>query len=285
MGTLLKVSNADFSENGIEIIAGPQTEQNLIPTFQANMMPLGTYAVITNSNLQQGSGYTRISSNKVTIPTGAYILAFKPKTGFYINVAAWNGASAKGTAATGALATVGGWSWVTANRPVAVYLNYYEDWVVSIRYTDDVTTFASNSLVDYMEYIKLISMPTDPIERVKAVLEAYYFIGVVYSGAVVTGVPTGANAKRCAVGLITGDMFDNVSFVVTPKAGCRIVPIQSTDQAGSGKYQFTWVTTAVTFSDFTTKPNFGLNLSFTDDSVIPENTSIWDFIDVTLPTA
>ena len=88
--------------------------------------------------------------------------------------------------------------------------------------------------------------------------------------------------NRNAFGCFDASSFQ--PFVITPKAGCKIAPLQWHDTSARFR-PIAWETSPVVFSDFSTLIYVGANVAYTDDSNIPDNTSVWDFIDVALVPA
>ena len=91
------------------------------------------------------------------------------------------------------------------------------------------------------------------------------------------------NYNRSRSGMINAYENELVPFILIPKNGYKFVPIQSTGNGtGTAKFSFSWVTTAIQFTEFDTYPFIGVNLAYSNDAAIPSEKSIWDFIDVEL---
>lgn len=90
------------------------------------------------------------------------------------------------------------------------------------------------------------------------------------------------STTRCVILAFDALTLGLRDFVITPKAGYKIVPMQSKGTAGTAKFTYSWVTEATTFEGFSTYQYVAANLALTTDANIPSGASVWDFIDVTL---
>ena len=116
------------------------------------------------------------------------------------------------------------------------------------------------------------------LNNFKAALEANLLEHKAYGSA--NGSPTQNNTARYAVKKTNASIINYLSFVVTPKAGYKFVPIQ---QNGSSSHiTFTWKTSAYTYRDLEAYPLVGFNLANTSDTALQSGMSLWDFIDIEL---
>lgn len=123
------------------------------------------------------------------------------------------------------------------------------------------------------------------LDKIKNAIESVYVEHKYYSTAYVPASPVNNGTTRNAFGRLTAEDIDFVPFVVTPKTGCKIAPIQANGGTSSSEKRWkslSWKTNAITFENFDTYPFMGCNVAYTDDSSIASGTSIWDFIHVSL---
>ncbi len=127
----------------------------------------------------------------------------------------------------------------------------------------------------------IVDPDIEKLNAIKTAIEAKYYEHLRYANAnTVQNPPSQSGNTRNSFGNLNASVNGLSPFVVTPKNGCKIVPLQS---AGStGIFPFTWTTDAVTFTNFETYPYIGANIAYSNDAEIPSNTSIWDFIDIAL---
>lgn len=127
----------------------------------------------------------------------------------------------------------------------------------------------------------IVNHDIEKLNAIKTVLESNYYEHMRYGNADnIQGPPSISGDTRNAFGNINASVYGLSPFVVTPKNGCKMVPVQST--GSTGIFPFEWTTDAATFTNFETYPYIGANLAYSDDATIPSNTSIWDFIDIAL---
>lgn len=129
--------------------------------------------------------------------------------------------------------------------------------------------FSQNQIVDKEYYLALI----------RAALEDAYVEHARYTNGNPLGTPS-SSTSRSACGVVNAEDFDYMEFVVTPKNGFKIVPLQS--DGTTLVYDFSWTTEPVTFRNLSTYMYIGLNLSKEDNSDLPDGMDLWDFIDVSI---
>lgn len=125
-----------------------------------------------------------------------------------------------------------------------------------------------------------IVQPVDPnLAAIKNAIENSYNVHLRFSSAYGEITPSTSANNRNAFGCFDASNF--VPFIITPKAGCKIAPLQWVGQQSRWDV-FEWTTEPVSFYDFSTFIYVGANLAYTTDADIPLNTSVWDFIGVSL---
>lgn len=290
MGTLLKVSNADFSTNGMVLCPpAPATEENLLPLFQNNAQSVGTLVLISTSSTD-GTQTSISQDNSVfgvtrTVINSAFtFIKFKPKTGYTFTFRGFNQNAAYPTQ----IFSIGNekTSYSQSGTPsanskeVVIALDGFSEFAFNVRPADGVTEFQDNNLSNYFDYIKAVGTYTNPLEKLKAVMETKFYSGYRWGANWIYGDPTTEGNTRAGCGAFTSDMIDGVSFKITPKAGCKMVPLQGSGSAG--RWTFSWLTTAQTYDSFATYPVFGVQVAYSNDAAISASASLWDFIDVEL---
>lgn len=125
----------------------------------------------------------------------------------------------------------------------------------------------------------IVDPSEETLNAIKCAIEAHYFEGSRYNSGYSNSKPNTGATNRNSFGNMTADGFGVSSFVITPKSGCKIAPLQS---GSTYRWTLAWTTDPVTYDSFDTYPYIGGNLAFSDDSTISSGTSIWDFIDVSL---
>lgn len=291
MGTLLKVSNADFSTNGIPLCPpAPITEENLIPLFQNNAAPVGTIVIIGSSSddgtsTADNQGNTAFGVTRTSITKSFTFIKFKPKSGYSVTIRGYKQESTFPNqiySYGGRRVGLYGGSPVANTEETVISLDGYNEFAFNVKQTDGVTTLQDNDLSNYFEYIKAEGIYTDPLEKLKAVMESKIFYAKRWGSSTIYNDPNTDGNTRSACGVFSSDMIDGVAFKVTPKSGCKIVPIQCSSSAG--RWSFSWQTTAQVFDNFNTYPVFGVQVAYSNDAAIPTTASLWDFIDVELET-
>lgn len=286
MGTILKIKDADFSENGMRLITPPTPEVvDVMPQFQANTLPVGQCVVIGgtgNVTTSQGTAVVGVLKTKIEASAN-HIFRMKPKDGFEIEMGLWK----DGVQVFAGSMSNGGWSSNTTyawwSGEFVCNTRLFDTFAFNVRKTD-LTPASSNTLSDYIEYAQCSYVDdTTDIGIVRSVLETSYFENAKYGAATIhQSPPADTTGKRNGIGLVLGYAINNLSFTVTAKSGCKFVPIQCTDTSSGAQFSFSWVTGSTLFTNIASYPRIGFNLAYADDRVIPEGTSIWDFIEVTI---
>lgn len=127
----------------------------------------------------------------------------------------------------------------------------------------------------------IVDPAAEKLNAIKSAIEEEYHEHLRFgSGKTNAKPPKESGDTRNAFGAFDAAARDLSPFIVTPKTGCKIVPVQS--DGNTARFSFTWKTGAVTFDNFSTYPNVGANLAYSNDDTIPTGTSVWEFIDVAL---
>lgn len=290
MGTLLKVNNADFSANGIPLCPpAPITEEDLIPLFQNNATPVGTIVLISTSSTTGYETSPTGSNNafgvtRTAVESNFTFIRFKPKNGYSITFRGYNLGSSYPTqifSAGGSKTSFGVGGTPTANtEEVIVGLDGFSEFAFNVRSLNDSDVLQSTDLHDYFDYIKADGVFTNPLDKIKAVMESKFFYNDRWGVAFIFGDPGIDSSNRCACGAFTASMIGGLSFKVTPKQGCKMVPLQGSGTAG--RWSFTWQTTPQVFDNFESYPVIGFQPAYSSDANIPSTASLWDFVDVEL---
>lgn len=130
--------------------------------------------------------------------------------------------------------------------------------------------------------MSLVNLDEEKLNKIKQVLAQNFYEGVRYGSPYADGVPGVSSNNRDAFGGINASSFDSVPFILTPKTGCKIAPVQNSTNPSSTRWALSWTTNAVTFDSFATYPYIGGNLAYTDDSILSSGKTIWDFVDIAL---
>lgn len=162
MGKFLIVKGASFTINGMPF-DNPDpdpSEEDLMSTFQSNMLNIGYGVIYSNGSLNSTATTTRIGCPYTTILSDKTQIRFKLKSGFQIALAAKKtGGDYASTKVDGTLnAHASSWEWVTTTNEVIINLADYDQFGFNVRYSDNSTVFSTNTLSDYFIYIKAVNV-------------------------------------------------------------------------------------------------------------------------------
>lgn len=162
MGKFLIVKGASFAVNGMPF-DNPDpdpSEEDLMSTFQSNMLNLGYGLTYQSGSLNSTASTTRIGCPYTAILSSKTQIRFKLKSGFQIALAAKKtGGDYASTNADGTLnAHAASWQWVTTTDEVIINLADYDQFGFNVRYSDNATSFSSNTLTEFFDYIKAVNV-------------------------------------------------------------------------------------------------------------------------------
>lgn len=124
-------------------------------------------------------------------------------------------------------------------------------------------------------------LQVDYITPIKIALESNYVEHQRYTGATAR-TPSTASTNRNAVKWINASTAQLHPFKVVCKTGAKIVPLQCNSELTTSIISFQWLNTYYEYKNFNSYPSIGMNVAYSSDADIPDNTSLWDFIDVEL---
>lgn len=131
--------------------------------------------------------------------------------------------------------------------------------------------------------IPVVDKDAIALEEIRNLLETNFRAKKTFPNGFPTPSTTPNDSQtRCVILAFDALTLGLRDFVITPKAGYKLVPMQSKGTAGTAKFTYSWVTAAVTFEGFETYQYVAANLALTSDANIPDGASVWDFIDVAL---
>lgn len=154
MGKTLTIIGADFETNAIDVLPSP-IDHPTMQLFQTNANPLGTALTYSRGILDTTQSATRISVNKTQV--AGTTIKIKMRAGFQLAIAAYKGTSYAASNADGTLQAIAStWAWITDTGELSYNLASYDTFAFNIRYADNTTTFTSNNLEGFFDYITIV---------------------------------------------------------------------------------------------------------------------------------